>query len=89
MSNWNVPFMQNHFNDLLAMPAMMSYINLILIFFKKKPITETGMILLIACGCGVMWEVVAIWIKQSSTCDVLDFLCYLIGAIIYKMSIVI
>lgn len=89
LSNWNVPLIRNHFNDLLAMPAMVSYINLILVFFKKKPITGIGTILLIACGCGFMWEVVAVWIKPSSTCDILDFFCYFIGAVIYKLSIVI
>ena len=34
--NFNITFLKNHFNDLLAMPAMLSYINLVLSFFGKQ-----------------------------------------------------
>ena len=83
--NFNIVLLQNCFNDLLAMPAMLSYINLVLSFFGKESVYKTKSILWITCCCGFIWEIVAIWVKPSSTCDVLDFLCYMIGAVGYKL----
>lgn len=83
--NFNIVLLQNYFNDLLAMPAMLSYINLVLSFFGKESVYKTKSIFWITCCCGFIWEIVAIWVKPSSTCDVLDFLCYMIGAIGYKL----
>lgn len=85
LKNFNITFLKNHFNDLLAMPAMLSYINLVLSFFGKESVYKIKTIFLITCCCGFVWEIVAIWLKPSSTCDVLDFLCYLIGAVGYKL----
>lgn len=83
--NFNITFLKNHFNDLLAMPAMLSYINLVLSFFGKESVYKIKTIFMITCCCGFVWEIVAIWAKPSSTCDVLDFLCYMIGAVGYKL----
>ena len=77
----------NYFNDLLAMPAMLAYINLILTFFGRESVIDFKIIMLITSICGFMWEIVAIYIKPTSTYDVIDLCCYFIGAAIYMLSI--
>lgn len=86
LCRWNIPLLRNHFNDLLAMPAMLAYSNLVLGFFKKKAVHQMKPILFLTFGCAFMWEIAAIWIKPDSTCDILDVFCYVTGAVIYQLS---
>ena len=85
-NHFNITLMQYYFNDLLAMPAMLAYINLVLKFFGRKSVVHFKIIVLITAICGFMWEIVAIYIKPTSTYDVVDLCCYLIGAAIYMLS---
>ena len=86
-NSFNIALMQYYFNDLLAMPAMLAYINLVLTFFGRKSIVDFKIIVLITSIYGFIWEIVAIYIKPTSTYDVIDLCCYFIGAAIYMLSI--
>lgn len=86
-NSFNIALMQYYLNDLLAMPAILAYINLVLTFFAKKSVTDFKIIMLITSICGFMWEIAAIYIKPTSTYDVMDLCCYFIGAAIYMLSI--
>lgn len=86
-SRHSITFMSNHFNDLLAMPAMLAYINIVLRCFRKPTVVHLKFMLVIAIGCGFIWEIAAIWIKPSSVCDKLDFACYMVGTFMYRALI--
>lgn len=77
-------FMRNHFNDLIAMPAMLAYINIVMAAFKKQSIINLVTMLILTIICGFMWEVAAIYLKPNSVCDLADFFCYFMGAVLYK-----
>lgn len=79
------PFLHGYFSDLLAMPAMLSYINLILSVFRKPLLTSWAGMLLVTLGCGFLWEVAALYIKPGSVCDVFDLVCYILGSLNYKI----
>ena len=82
-----IAFLHDYFNDLLAMPAMLAYSNLVLAAFQKPQFVKGHAALYVTCICGLLWEVVALWLKPNSVCDWLDFLCYFIGATLYYISL--
>lgn len=84
LESFHIKFMQNYFNDLLAMPAMLAYINICLTCFKRKAIIDAKKILFVTIIIGFIWEIGALKIKPNSICDWLDFCCYIIGALVYK-----
>lgn len=76
-------FLKNHFNDLLAMPAMLSYINIVFVIFKKRFSNNLLYIYLITGICCFAWEFLAIFLKPTSVFDISDIYIYFIGSSIY------
>ena len=80
---WSSSFIHNYFTDILAMPALLAYSNILLSCFHKQSLYSLKIIFAVSVICGFFWEIVALWIKSDSVCDVWDFVCYLAGAILY------
>ena len=77
-------FGQNHLNDLLAGILFCAYLNLIMRFSKSvKRFTKPLELVLIALLCGLFWEYCAPLFKPSATSDLVDIVCYVIGAMKY------
>lgn len=60
----------------------MSYANLLLLTVRKKVVSLKG-ILFIVIPAGMIWEFFAPFIKPSTTTDLYDLLCYVIGGVLY------
>jgi len=71
-----------YFNDLLAMPLFLSYLNFLLSFIKKKVIS-LKYLLIITVFCAFVGEYVAIFTRPNSVADIWDVVCYFIGTFIY------
>lgn len=71
-----------HFNDLMCPLFLMSYANLLLLTIGIKVISLKG-ILFIVIPAGLIWEFFAPFIKPSTTTDLYDLLCYVIGGGLY------
>lgn len=76
-------FFRCYFNDLIAMPAMLAYINLCLGVMVNKEVATLRTTFYITAICAFFWEVVAIWVKPTAIFDSLDLLSYFIGATVY------
>lgn len=71
-----------YFNDLICPLLFFSYANMLLVTVNKE-ITRLWVICLISLCTGCVWEFVAPHIKPSSTTDLLDIACYVIGGLVY------
>ena len=71
-----------HFNDLICPSFLMSYANLLLLTVGKRVVSLKG-ILFIIIPAGLIWEFFAPFIKPSTTTDLYDLLCYVIGGVLY------
>lgn len=76
-------FLKNYFNDLLAMPAMLSYISIVFAIFRKKFPIDLLYIYFITGICSFIWEYLAIFLKSSSVFDTNDIYIYFIGSSVY------
>lgn len=72
------PIFRNHFNDLLAMPLLLSYISILI---KKKLIYP--FIISMTIICSFVWEFVTPIFKNNSTADWLDVVAYVVGSLIW------
>ena len=72
------PIFKNHFNDLLAMPLLLSYGSLV---HKKSLSTLTVVLLTIICS--FVWEFVAPMYKSDSMGDWLDVVSYIVGSLVW------
>lgn len=75
-----------YFNDLICPLFFLSYVNMLLITIGKK-ITKLMCILFICVLTGVVWEFFAPFIKNSSTTDFCDIVCYILGGVLYYFII--
>ncbi|MBP3494488.1 MAG: hypothetical protein J6J83_07790 [Oscillospiraceae bacterium] len=75
---------RSHFNDLLAPIALLSLWNIILVHKKAHRIESNKQLFQVGICCSVCWEWLAIYIKPTSTFDVLDICAYFTGIAIYK-----
>ena len=71
-----------HFNDLMCPLFLMSYANLLLLTVGRKVVSLKG-ILFIVIPAGLIWEFFAPFIKPSTTTDLYDLLCYVVGGVLY------
>lgn len=78
-------FGRNHVNDLLAGILWLPYLNSVLYFSKSKKVFVKPLeCAAIALVCGFIWEFVYPIFNRSSTSDLLDVLCYVVGSLIYS-----
>lgn len=77
-------FLMSYLNDLIAIPTMLSMVNLLFVFFGRKDLTITSpvSIITIALVAGLFWEFVTPLYKSSTT-DLLDIAVYVIGGFLY------
>ena len=79
----NIYFFKNFFNDLLAMPILLAYVNIIFCCIKNKRLSlmrNYVILLIVAC---VFWEFCAPYLKKTSVSDYRDCFCYIVGTAIY------
>lgn len=84
-SNSDNLFLHGYADDLISLPALLSYVNLVLSAFGKRRITGLLQCVLFSFLCGLIWEFAAIPLKPNSVCDILDLVCYTVGAIIFYL----
>ena len=75
-------FMICHFNDLICPMFFLSYSNVLLISINREMTNLKELIIFGFCA-GVVWEFFAPLIKASSTPDIVDLICYLLGTTLY------
>ncbi|MNI12726.1 hypothetical protein D3C73_659200 [compost metagenome] len=75
-------FFTGYYNDLLASPLLISYSNILLIIFLKKPYFNFIGLSIFILLAGVYWEYVTPLYK-TSTPDPYDILMYYLGFIVY------
>lgn len=71
-----------HFNDLICPLFFLSYSNLLLITIQRE-LTKIKGIVLLCLIAGLIWEYFTPLIKPSSVSDIVDIICYLVGASLY------
>jgi uncharacterized membrane protein len=74
------PIFRNHFNDLLAMPLLLSYSSILI----KKKLTYPFIISMIII-CSFVWEFVTPIFKTNSTADWLDVVAYVVGSLLWAV----
>ena len=79
-------FFNGYFNDLICPLFFLSYANILLITVNRGLFTFLKILILISVS-GIIWEVFAPFLKENSVTDILDFCCYIIGAILYYLLI--
>ena len=75
-----------YFNDLICPLFLMSYVNLLLLTVGKK-LTSLVKIIVFMASAGVVWEFFAQIVKTSTTTDLYDLLCYIVGGLFYWIII--
>jgi hypothetical protein len=77
-------FFKNHFNDLLAIPLLLSFSS-VWAYINKKTLGVWWLsaITLLAM---VSWEIITPFIFHHGTSDIKDIYCYTIGYILYLYS---
>lgn len=76
-------FFASYFSDLLAMPAILAYINLLLALFRRRRMRSLGKQLLLCAACSYVWEIAAVELKAGAVCDPYDVVCYFCGTVAY------
>lgn len=71
-----------YFNDLICPLLFFSYCNILLVTVDRE-IISLKTIFLLGIVISIVWEYGAPLLKDTSTADVLDIVCYLIGSIFY------
>ena len=71
-----------YFNDLICPLLFFSYANILLVSINRE-LKKLSLILLIGFGTSIIWEFVAPLFKPTATTDLVDILCYMIGAVVY------
>ena len=71
-----------YFNDLICPLLFLSYCNLLLLTTNRE-VTSLKALFLIGLAVGVIWEFGAPILKPTSTTDLMDIVCYLMGSILY------
>ena len=76
-------FFIGYFNDLLAPIFVLAYTNILLKKRGYNCICKLIHILILCILGGIIWEVVAVYIKPTSVFDYFDFVAYMLGGFIY------
>lgn len=71
-----------YFNDLICPLLFLSYCNLLLLTTNRE-VTSLKALFLIGLAVGAIWEFGAPILKPTSTTDLMDIVCYLMGSILY------
>lgn len=79
------PIFHYYFNDLLAPLLLMSACNTILYYKNLPRILLCRQLFSMWVLCSVAWEWLAIYLKPTSTFDVVDICVYFTGIAIYKV----
>ena len=88
-TNFNAPFMHYYFNDLFAMPFILGYTNLLILWVGGRDLYFSTP-LRIGCltvFCVVIWEGFAPMFLSNSTRDMLDIIAYAFGSFGYFMLV--
>ena len=72
---------RNHFNDILAMPLLLSYSSILI----KKTLTYP-FIISMTIICSFVWEFVTPIFKTNSTGDWLDVVAYVVGSLLWVIG---
>lgn len=72
-----------HLNDFLCGGVFLSYINILMIFCKKKPCHDLWFSVLVSLAAAVFWEYAAPLFLPYSVSDFYDVIAYVLGAIFY------
>ena len=75
------PIFRNHFNDLLAMPLLLSYSSILI----KKKLTYP-FIISMTIICSFVWEFVTPIFKNNSTGDWMDVVAYVVGSLLWVIE---
>ena len=89
--NFDAQFLHCYLNDLFAMPFILAYVNLLILWVGKYPTGLTNPIP-IACltiFCVVVWEGLGPMIHASSTRDLFDVVAYSSGSFCYYMVVLV
>lgn len=81
--NYNNIFFIGYYNDILAPLLLLSFSNILLDKYKKKILGAKSFIVIFICS--IVWEILAPIIKKGAVLDVLDFVAYTIGCVIYNV----
>lgn len=81
-SGWIRVFFVGYFNDCICPLFFLSYVNCILLTAKKE-LTKLRSLMLMSCIAGLFWEFAAPLVKPSAVTDLWDFVCYMIGSVLY------
>jgi len=86
---YNIPLMNNHFNDFLAMILLLSFSNILLSFYKNGKMIFRCIIyiLIFALIVGLFWEYITPLYRINSTGDPYDLIAYLAGGYVYYIII--
>lgn len=81
-SGWLNYLLRCHFNDCLCGILFTAYSN---VFFntRKMMLTKLPHILAFCFCAGLVWEFVAPFLRNDSTPDWLDIICYMLGGMVY------
>lgn len=76
-----------HFNDYLAGIVFLAYLNIILSVsqYDYIRILKWSQIIFIGIIIGIFWEYITPIYKTDSTSDIIDVICYIFGAVSYKV----
>lgn len=72
----------NYLNDFMC-PLFFLGVSEILLIYADVEIQSLGGILMIICAAGFVWEIIGPIININSVGDCIDFVCYIIGGIVY------
>lgn len=79
---WVQYFFQCYFNDCICPLFFLSYSNILLLTTGRKWVSLKS-ILIVCIGCGLIWEFIGPILKEASTTDVWDIVCYVGGGLLY------
>ena len=74
-------FRQYYFNDLLAMPLLLAYSQMLL--YSKNIKLNVWHMLGLFIGCSMVWELVTPCFLNYSIPDILDVFAYSVGTLLY------
>ncbi len=75
-------FCKYYLDDLICLLIVLPYIEILLIIINQEINSFLG-IFIVSIICAIIWELIIPSVKPDSISDPIDFLCYIIGGIIY------
>lgn len=76
-----------HLNDYIGGIVFCIYLNMLLVFCRRKPVTLLSHLCIIMICVSLLWEYLFPLILPYSTSDILDVAAYMLGTFTYYMCI--